>query len=107
VLNVGAQLDEYLDAYATIGLPVQRKILGGFLAYFVTEVGVLNQLTHLWAYTDLEDRRRRREVLAAHPDWQRCLAIIRPMILSMENKIMYPTAFSPLRDFQLERDAQQ
>ncbi|WP_413250200.1 NIPSNAP family protein [Sinomonas flava] len=97
VLHAWASLDEYLEAYATIGLPVQKRILEGFIGYFVTEMGTLNQLTHQWGYADLEDRRRRRALLAEDVEWQRCLKIIRPMISSMENRIMYPTDFSPIR----------
>lgn len=98
VLHTGASLRDYLEAYESIGLPVQKPILGGFLGYFVTELGVQNQLVHLWSYPDLEDRRRRRALLAAEPEWQRCLAIIRPMIMTMENRIMYPTRFSPIQN---------
>lgn len=97
VLHTEVKLAEYLEAYSTIGLPVQRRVLGGFLGYFVTEFGVQNELNHFWAYRDLEDRRARRARLAAEPEWQRCLAIIRPWIRSMQNRIMYPTAFSPVR----------
>ncbi|GAA4037879.1 NIPSNAP family protein [Arthrobacter methylotrophus] len=97
VLHTGASLADYLSAYEQIGLPAQKPILGGFLGYFVTEFGRQNELTHLWAYTDLEDRRARRAELAGNEQWQECLAIIRPMIMTMENKIMYPTSFSPIR----------
>lgn len=104
VLNTGASLTEYLEAYESIGLPAQKPILGGFLGYFVTELGTQNQLVHLWMYTDLEDRRRRRAQLAANPEWQRCLSIIRPMIMTMENRIMYPTRFSPIRSLPVSGD---
>lgn len=97
VLNTGASLADYLKAYEGIGLPVQRPILGGFLGYFVTELGTQNQLVHLWMYKDLEDRRLRRAELARNAQWQECLSIIRPMIMTMENRIMYPTSFSPIR----------
>lgn len=97
VLHTGASLADYLAAYEQIGLPAQKPILGGFLGYFVTEFGRQNELNHLWAYTDLEDRRARRAELAKNQQWQECLATIRPMIMTMENKIMYPTSFSPIR----------
>ncbi|SDK58215.1 NIPSNAP family protein [Arthrobacter sp. ok362] len=97
VLNTGARLNEYLEAYESIGLPAQKPILGGFLGYFVTEFGRQNELNHFWAYEDLEDRRTRRAELAKNGKWQECLAIIRPMIMTMENRIMYPTSFSPIR----------
>lgn len=75
-----------------------------FLGYFVTEIGVQNQLVHLWAYKDLEDRRERRAKLAANPQWQGCLKKIRPMIMTMENRVMMPTRFSPIRTLPESRD---
>lgn len=104
VLHTGAKLGDYLECYETVGLPPQKRILGGFLGYFVTEFGVQNQLTHFWAYTDLEARRARRAELAENEDWQRCLGVIRPMIMTMENKIMYPTSFSPIRTLPVMAD---
>lgn len=97
VLHTTASLAEYLSAYEGIGLPTQKLILGGFLGYFVTEFGRQNELNHFWAYADLEDRRARRAELARNDQWQECIARIRPMIMTMENKIMYPTSFSPIR----------
>lgn len=95
VLHTHASLTEYLRIYAGEGLPVQKDILGGFLGYFTTEIGTQNQLVHFWAYEDLEERRKRRATLAEQPAWQACLAQIRPMIMTMENRILIPTAFSP------------
>jgi hypothetical protein len=96
VLHTGADLQEYLTVYESEGLPVQKPVLGGFLGYFTTEFGTQNQLVHLWAYADLEDRRRRRAELATNEQWKGCLRKIRPMIMTMENRIMYPTRFSPI-----------
>nr|WP_301340900.1 NIPSNAP family protein [Azospirillum brasilense] len=98
VLHTSVSLAEYLRIYETEGLPAQKPILGGFLGYFVTEFGTQNQLVHLWAYADLEDRRARRARLAGNAQWQGCLAKIRPMIMTMENRILYPTSFSPIRE---------
>lgn len=88
---------EFLEPYERLGLPIQLRILGGLLGYFVTEIGRQNELTHLWAYQDLEDRHVRRTELAADRNWQECVRIVRPMIYSMTNKIMYPTSFSPIQ----------
>lgn len=96
VLHTEVRLNEFLSTYETEGLPVQLEILNGFLGYFVTEIGTLNQVVHMWAYKDLEDRRERRIRLHENAQWLSCLEKIRPMIKSMENRIMYPTNFSPL-----------
>ncbi|RYE41581.1 MAG: NIPSNAP family protein [Hyphomicrobiales bacterium] len=97
-IDPGTPTKEFLDAYENIGLPAQKRILEGFLGYFTTEFGTQNQVRHFWAFTDLEDRRARRVALAADPDWQACIKVVRPMIIRWENTIMYPTSFSPIRD---------
>lgn len=96
VLHTEVKLKDYLRIYETEGLPVQLEILQGFMGYFVTEFGTQNQLVHLWTYKDLEDRRRRRQLLHENAQWLGCLEKIRPMIKTMENRLMYPTSFSPL-----------
>lgn len=96
VLHTWVDVNEYLAIYESEGLAVQRPILGGFLGYFTTEIGTMNQLVHLWAYASADDRARRRAELAANETWQGCLKKIRPMIMTMENRIMYPTSFSPI-----------
>jgi hypothetical protein len=97
-LHPGVPTGDFLRPYETIGLVVARPILGGFLGYFVSEFGTMNQLVHWWSYVDLEDRRERRARLAADSEWQRCIGIVRPMIQTWESKILYPTSFSPIRE---------
>jgi hypothetical protein len=96
-IDPGVPMAEFLNEYSKRGLPAQKRILEGFLGYFVTEFGTQNQVNHFWAYSDLEDRRRRRAELAADAEWQDCISVVRPMIIRWDNKIMYPTDFSPIR----------
>ena len=103
-IKPGIPMKEFLDSYSSLGLPVQKRILDGFLGYFTNEFGLQNQVTHLWAFTDLEDRRVRRQRLAEDPDWQACIAVVRPMLDSQENKILYPTEFSPIRSLPIASD---
>lgn len=87
-----------LDVYEGTGaLELQRRLLGRLLGYFTTEVGTLNCVVHLWGYDNFEDRSIRRAALNAEPIWQQYLQRIRPMLASMENRILLPTAFSPIR----------
>ncbi|AWB33165.1 NIPSNAP family protein [Orrella marina] len=91
-----ANVSDYLRIYKDTGaLALQRKILGNLLGYYVTEFGMLNTLVHLWGYSSLEERTRRRQLLSQEPAWQDYLAQVRPMIQQMENRIMVPTDFSP------------
>ena len=45
----------------------------------------------------MADREARRAVLAASEDWRGFLPRVTPFIQAMENRILVPTAFSPLR----------
>lgn len=101
VLHTHCNVADYLKVYESEGMDVQMPILGACLGYFVCEVGTLNQLVHLWGYRDMVDRQLRRDRLAAEPRWQSCLAKLRPMIRTMENRILVPTHFSPLRELSL------
>jgi len=103
-INPGVPMAQFLTEYSERGLPAQRRILEGFLGYFVTEFGTQNQVHHFWSFKDLEDRRRRRAALAADPEWQECIAIVRPMIVRWNNTIMYPTSFSPIRTLPVRCD---
>jgi len=91
------KLPEYLKLYETQGLPVQKPILGNFLGYFTTEIGVQNQVVHMWGYESLDDRARRRAELYANEDWKAFIAKAMPLLMTMENKILIPTSFSPLK----------
>jgi NIPSNAP len=94
-LHHGA-VPEYLRLYQEEGMAIQRPILGTMLGYFHTEVGVQNQVVHLWAYADHGDRERRRARLAADERWRAYLPKIRPLILTQQTRIMRPAPFMEL-----------
>jgi hypothetical protein len=87
---------DFLAAVETLGLPVMRPLLGGLIGYFVTEIGPLNEVVHLWAYESLEDRARRRQQVTEHPGWAEFVATVRPLFERMESRIMMPASFTPL-----------
>lgn len=86
---------QYVRMYQEEGLAIQRPILGNLVGYFTSELGVLNQVVHLWAYEDLQDRAARRSRLLAHPEWKVYAAKVQPLVLNQENKILIPAPFSP------------
>jgi hypothetical protein len=67
-IRIGAMRD-FLGLYAREGLAVQTQHLGSPLGYYTSEVGELSQVVHLWRYTDLADRERRRAALEADARW--------------------------------------
>lgn len=91
------KVPEYVRLYKGEGLAIQTRILGRMVGWFTTEIGPLNQIVHMWGYDSLDDRARRRAELGADPGWQAYRPKIQPLIRTMENKILVPTDFSPVR----------
>lgn len=89
-------LPEYLRVVGGEGIAIQQRHLGKLVGYFTTEFGRLNEISHIWAFADLEDRARRRAALMADPAWLAFLPKIQVLIEEGENKILKPTEFSPL-----------
>ena len=91
------KIAEYMANYETLGLPVQKEVLGTLVGFWRTEVGGLNKVVHIWGYDDLDDRLARRATLAAHPDWPAYLDVALPLIVEQENRVLIPASFSPAR----------
>ena len=86
-------IPEYLKVVGETGIAIQKRHLGKLVGYFYSEIGPINEIVHIWAFTSLDDREERRTRLMADPDWQAFLPRIRDLIEIAENKIMKPAAF--------------
>ena len=91
------KVPDLVRLYAEEGLPLQQRYLGKFIGYFTTETGNLNQVVFMWGFDSLDDRAVRREKMAQDPAWQAYGRKVQPLILAQENRILKPTAFSPIR----------
>lgn len=87
---------EYFRLYESFGLPPQLRILQRMVGYYRSETGPLNQVVHLWAYDNMEDRRRRRNALVADPDFADYTRRMFPLLLSQETVILKPSALVPV-----------
>ncbi len=94
-LKVGA-VPAYLRLVEQEGITVQKGHLGELVGYFSSEIGPLNEIVHIWAYADLNDRETRRAALAGDARWQEFLPKIQALIETMDSKILKPAPFSPL-----------
>jgi hypothetical protein len=52
------RLAKFLETYERLALPLQRKYLGEPYGFFVTHIGPMSRVVHLWQYEDLADRER-------------------------------------------------
>ena len=91
------KIPEFLELYQAEGYAVQTSHLGEPVGWFWTEIGVLNQIVHLWGYENMADREKRRAGMAADPKWQAYLKKASPYFREMQNRILIPAPFSPIK----------
>lgn len=94
---VPRKMGTYLELFAHRALPVMRRHIGEPLGYFVVEHGPLHQVVHLWGYDDLADLERRRAARDADPEWAEYLQHTEGLVVSQDNKLTRPTAWSGIR----------
>ncbi len=85
-------VDEFKRRFAE-ALPHRLKY-SKLTAFWHTEIGLLNQVIHVWEYEDLSARQRIRAEAAKDPNWPPNNL---EMIVSMETKILVPADFSPIK----------
>jgi hypothetical protein len=89
------RLAKFLETHERLARPLQRKYLGEPYGFFVTHIGSLGRIVHLWQYDDLADRDRRRDAMEADPERQayRRVALEEDTLADMENQILKPVSF--------------
>ena len=83
----------YLALYESEGMAIQKRILGRMVGYYYSDIGELNQIVHLWAYKDLNERAERRTRLMEDPAFISYVAKMIPMLQGQSSRILRPAAF--------------
>ena len=91
------KLPEVLRLYEEEGIPLQQEILGSLVGAFTTEIGALSTYSTLWRYDSFAEREEKRARLQADERWKQFLAKVQPLMHTQQNRILVPTAFSPLQ----------
>jgi hypothetical protein len=94
---ITGKLNELVQLYESEGIELQKSYLGNLVGAFTTDIGALSTYTSIWAYDNFAEREERRARLQADDAWKTFLAKIQPLIHTQQNRILVPTAFSPLR----------
>ena len=77
-------------AAATIATDIRKDDYGKLEGYWVTEIGPLNQVVHMWSYKDLNHRAEMRAALSKNPRWAaEYLSVIYPNIVKQETRLMH------------------
>ena len=77
-------------AASTISLDIRKDDYGKLEGYWITEIGPLNQVVHMWSYKDLNQRAEMRAALSKNPRWgAEYLSVIYPNIVKQETRLMH------------------
>jgi hypothetical protein len=87
------KLQEFLRIYEAEAMAVQLEYVPVLLGYYVTEVGMLNQVTTLWGYPSAQARFEQRDALFADQRWIAYLDKVRPLMVSQECRFLKPAKF--------------
>ena len=75
---------------AEIGREIRGDEYGKLEGYWLTDIGPLNQVMHLWSYADLNTRQELRAALGINNDWRtKYLSVAGPLILRQDIRIMH------------------
>jgi hypothetical protein len=69
-----------------------RRKYSELAAFWHTELGPLNEITHVWPYQDLAERERIRAEAMKDPNWP---PKIQEFIVAMRSEVLIPFPFSP------------
>jgi hypothetical protein len=73
----------------TLGRDIRKDDYGKLEGYWITEIGPLNQVMHLWSYKDLNERAQLRAELAKNPRWNsEYVPLIRPNLVRQDIRLL-------------------
>ena len=82
------RMNEFIAATEQFCMPVMLRHIGPPLAYYVTQVGEQDQVTHLWGYDDLADFERRRAARNRDVDWPAYLEASDGLFVNQETCVL-------------------
>ena len=89
-------MPEYLKLFEELALPTVVKHFGPPLGYYVSRIGSLNQVVHLWAFDSLADLEQRYAAIAADPDIAKYFAATTGLVVAQEDRILHRVDFKSL-----------
>lgn len=84
---------QFLALYEAEGLAIQQRILGRLVGYYHTDIGELNQIVHLWAYRDSNERDERRARMMQDPGFLAYVAKMMPLLQNQHSRLLRPAPF--------------
>lgn len=89
-------MPKFLEVFDQLAMPVLKKHLGEPLGFYISHIGTLNQVVHLWGYDSLDDYEKRSFARDTDPDFQIYLKASEGLVTSQVNQILRPVNLASL-----------
>ena len=90
------KLNEFVEIFDRLAMPVQLKYLGAPLGMYVSAVGQLNQVVHLWGFDDMGQFEKLHAARDKDPDWPAYLTASADLISAQETRLIRRVALKSL-----------
>jgi hypothetical protein len=87
---------EFLEIFDRLAMPVQIRHLGPPVGFYMSDIGALNQVVHLWGYESIADYDERRTARDRDPEWPAYLQASGHLIVAQESRIIRRVDFPGL-----------
>ncbi len=82
-------IGDMVKAASTVSRDIRGDNFGKLEGYWMTEIGPLNQVMHLWSYSSFDERARLRGELAKNPRWTgEYIPLIRPLLVRQDVRLL-------------------
>ncbi len=80
---------DMVKAASTVSRDIRGDNFGKLEGYWSTEIGPLNQVLHMWSFSDFAERAKLRAELAKNPRWGgEYLPLIRPLLIRQDVRFL-------------------
>ena len=82
-------LGDMVKASSTVSRDIRKDDFGKLEGYWVTEIGPLNQVMHMWSFADFNERARLRGELGKNPRWTgEYIPLLRPLMVRQDVRLL-------------------
>jgi hypothetical protein len=89
--NVGEWMKRFVEVMPT------RELYSKNICAWITQSPDPNEVCHLWAYKDTNERKIARDGVLQEAAWKEFSAYGAPLLVEMTSTLLWPASFSPLK----------
>ena len=90
-------IPDYMSAVEEVAIPIRKRHGVKLAGWYYSEVGDLNQVTHIWAFNDMKHLKDAKDAVAADPEWTGTyIPRVRGLLVAQNTYLMNTAEFGPV-----------